>query len=188
MMIVHWTVPLLIFFAQYPRHKVFCHCSLPPDRYFLLLFRPSSANPRTSEYHLQWSCSFAPPYDISALLCVAVTNLPPARFVKSLASVPRRIVRALLRVPTENPSVSSLPRFSLFIRLPPFRLSPHCGKESSLFVPSFRGFFRRVPATLCRLLSAMLYVCIGFYSCFFVHFKHFLFVSFFLYLYYTTKF
>ena len=33
----------------------------------------------------------------------------------------------------------------------PFRQSPHLGKESSLFVPSFPFFVRHVPVALCRL-------------------------------------
>ena len=44
------------------------------------------------------------------------------------------------------------------------RPSPR-GKESSLFVPSFLFFFRRVPAALCRPLSALRYMCIGNFSC-----------------------
>ena len=35
-----------------------------------------------------------------------------------------------------------------------FRFRPHCGKESSLFVPSFLLFLCRIPTAACRPLSA----------------------------------
>ena len=42
-------------------------------------------------------------------------------------------------------------RFAVLCSGLPFRLSPRNGKESSLFIPSFREFlFRRLPTATCR--------------------------------------
>ncbi len=55
------------------------------------------------------------------------------------------------RAPTGTSSNPHLPRlWAIYRSFFFFRLSPRCGKESSLFVPSFLFLFRCVPATLCR--------------------------------------
>ena len=114
----------------------------------------------------------------------AVVRLP----VSSNAQLPRFVENYAPFASTYRKSVNF--PFVLFARVSstPLRLSPHCGKESSLFVPSFPFFLSSRPGdplSAPRRLSCLLH---RFSPFCFVRFKHFLFVSFSLYLYYTTNF
>ena len=86
-------------------------------------------------------------------------------------------------------SRSRLPSTAIFLcsSLLYFRHLPHLGKESSLFVPSFLFFSSPHPCgTLPTPVGGNNYF-IGVSSRFFERLKHFLFVSIFLYLYYSRK-
>ena len=87
------------------------------------------------------------------------------------------------RVPTGTSSNSHLPRSGHFhehlVFSAIFMRSPRCGKESSLFIPSFPLIPSPYPYGTLPTLSAVLYLCIGVSPLFFESFKHFLFVSFF---------
>ena len=110
---------------------------------------------------------------------------PFTRFVKRSTSAPCRKFRPVCKyLPKIRQFPLCLVCACFFDCLLGFRLT--VGRNHRFSYPPFRFFFRRVPATLCQPLADFLAYCIGFPL--FVHFKHFLFVSFSLYLYYTTNF
>ena len=76
--------------------------------------------------------------------------------------------------------------YRLFLDFFFFRLLPPNGKESSLFVPSFTLFLRRIPTTLCRFPSAY-HISSLVFPLFVEQTEHFLFCFFFLYLYYNKN-
>ena len=113
-------------------------------------------------------------FPISSAFLLGSFFRPPAYISSNLFSV--RAYRSCTcptacQVPTENSSTLHLScsrirnRPPTFFRLPSYfiKLVPHCGKESSLLVPSFTFFLSPHPCCPLSTLADVTYLCIGFF-------------------------